>query len=529
MYNINIFKINCFYKNMKVILAGYNVDAELLEEIKKGNKVNSESLTPETISAAYARISRSQKSVDELRKISRQEVEEARKSNRSIIFGMGHHSVADHAIFNIDIIDVSRLLVESIEERRLAGYTEKSQRYVTFDGDYIKPVEYDEKDIKKLEDLIKLQNDFYLEASQKLFYYLKDKNSKELNKLNENSQKEFIKKLENLAKEDARYSLSLATKTQLGNSYTGQTAELAIRRLKYGRLEEEKESSKLLYNSLVKVAPSLIQLTDLELFKKYNPDQELKDDNFKYTKKHLEELVNKTFLENEYKKYHIENLIGTTPTANHVTLINSNNTDLNIISALLFKNSKKSIINCYSLANHLIQNNKAIPFIKESLKYISEYDKLPREFETSGLIYEIILSSSCFAQLKRHRINTLLSQDYNPELGITIPLSIMEVNMDNKLIQVCNRSGDLYYDFLLKYEKAAEYALTNAHRRRVLLATNLRQFYHISRTREDKHAQWEIRNIAQTMSELTKKIAPVTTILLGGKDKFEEIKKEIYK
>ena len=94
-------------------------------------------LTPEIFSAAYARISRSAKDIGALRKQAREDVKQARESNRSIIFEMGHHSVAEHAVFNFDMIGVSRLALEEIERFRLASYTEKSQRYVTLKGDYL--------------------------------------------------------------------------------------------------------------------------------------------------------------------------------------------------------------------------------------------------------------------------------------------------------------------------------------------------------------------------------------------------------
>ena len=53
---------------MKVILAGYNVDTEVLEDLKKTSRPRQD-VTPETISASYARISRDPRSVDELRKV----------------------------------------------------------------------------------------------------------------------------------------------------------------------------------------------------------------------------------------------------------------------------------------------------------------------------------------------------------------------------------------------------------------------------------------------------------------------------
>ena len=125
---------------MKIILAGYNLDYETIREFQNLNP-EMQNLTPETVSAAYARISRSPKPVDELRAVARQEVEKARQSNRNIVFEMGHSSIAEHAVFNIDVIGVSRLLVEEIEKFRLCAYTEKSQRYVLLEDDFVIPAD----------------------------------------------------------------------------------------------------------------------------------------------------------------------------------------------------------------------------------------------------------------------------------------------------------------------------------------------------------------------------------------------------
>ncbi|GAF76552.1 unnamed protein product, partial [marine sediment metagenome] len=123
---------------MNVILAGYNVDREVIEELKKNSPPRYD-ITPETLSASYARISRDTRPVDELRAEARAEVERARRSNRNIIFKMGHHSVAEHAVFNFDIIGASRLALEEIEKFRLCSYTEKSQRYIALKEDFVVP------------------------------------------------------------------------------------------------------------------------------------------------------------------------------------------------------------------------------------------------------------------------------------------------------------------------------------------------------------------------------------------------------
>jgi len=47
-------------------------------------------------------------------------------------------------VFNIDALGVSRLLVEEIEKFRLCSYTEKSQRYVLLQDDFVIPREIQE-------------------------------------------------------------------------------------------------------------------------------------------------------------------------------------------------------------------------------------------------------------------------------------------------------------------------------------------------------------------------------------------------
>src|SRR5512137_3132596 len=146
---------------MKVVLAGYNVDSDVLEELMRQAPARRD-VTPETLSAAYARISRDPRPADVLRAVARREVEKARRSNQAIIFKMGHHSVAEHAVFNFDIIGVSRLALEEIEKFRLSSYTEKSQRYITLGDDFVVPREITEAGTAaEFVQTVRLQNALY--------------------------------------------------------------------------------------------------------------------------------------------------------------------------------------------------------------------------------------------------------------------------------------------------------------------------------------------------------------------------------
>jgi thymidylate synthase ThyX len=516
---------------MHDVLIDANLTPEAREEYAR-NKTRElcEKFTPEINPAAYARISRSPKGVDGLIEDAWNDVPEARKSNEAIIFGMGHHSVADHALFNLNMTGVSRLLVEKIEERRLAGYTEKSQRYVTLAGDFVRPREYYPDDLKKFENLVKAQNSFYFKYNPLLHEHLKNKYSAKIESLEGKAKSDFLRDVNGWAKEDARYSLSLATITQLGCSYTGQTAEHAIRKTKYGRLEEEREFSKKLFEALVPYAPSLIQLADADVFKKHNNGRELQEDHFKYADENLRSVVEKIFLENKEKLNpgHY-NQSAKIRQDGDVKLVQCRSISVNVYAALLFANSNESINDCYAMANLLQEEYKVEDLIKEALKFMSAHDKPQRAFEVNGgLVFGITLSSSAFAQLKRHRMMTLIPQDYDLSLGCTIPPNIEEIGAGNELRNVCDMSSEFHNELEPRYGKAAEYCLTNAHRRDVLVNTNLRNLYNFSRFRDDEHAQWDIRGKAHSMTKLAKQKIPFASMLLGGKDEYNDIYKKIY-
>ncbi len=506
---------------MKVILAGFNIDKSQIDKLAEKEKV-----TPETLSAAYARISRDPRDVPELRSEAIEKVKKARRSNRAIVFGMSHHSVAEHAYFNFDVLEISRLALEELEARRIGvAYTEKSQRYIKLEGDFVLPAEFSEKDAEKFSKLVHIQNDFYQKTFPKLLEYQSAIHPELKGKAAEADRRGISTKmnrarntLEGWAKEDARYGLSLATQAQLGLSFNARTLEYAIRKMRYSELAEVRDLSQKLYASAKKVAPSLIILSDPQEFQKAF-QRKLEEDHLKFTKSHLRKFVGK--LKKEISGDNSIRLPEISYSKN-VKFISENDIDKNLMAAIIHHHSQLSIEKAYQLAENILQNRKAREeFFPTVWKFISLFDAMPREFEfTDKLKFEVIVSASNFAQLKRHRLMTILAQDYDPELGITIPNSLKMIKAEVEFQKLCQQSETLYFEFLPKYGKAAEYCLTNAHRRRVLISVNPRELYHFSRLREDEHAQWDIKETAGNMLDLARRTAPLSFQFAGGKNQF---------
>lgn len=479
---------------MKILLAGYNLDYDIIRTLKEKNGLQQD-LTPETISAAYARISRSPKPVNELREISREEVDKARQSNRNIVFEMGHSSVAEHAVFNIDVIGVSRLLVEEIEKFRLCSFTEKSQRYVLFNKDFVIPEEIIQANLTDLfTATVDAQNEYYHALYTKLRPYIFDKHkSLAADPANKSM-------LEGWAKEDARYAISMATQTQLGMTINARNLELMLRRLAAHPLAEAKEYSEKLYAATKEIAPSLIrytQATDYDKFTRHN------------LRSYADSVLPK--YPSRAQKVSDIQLTYASPAADNL-----------IAAALLFSSSDKNYTQCLKTAGKMTPRTKRSLF-KTAFEHLKQHDAVLREMENAELQFELILSSSCFAQLKRHRMSTIISQEYNPQLGVTVPPSIKAIGQQKTFMEIMHQTQNAYEQIRQKTSLAAAYVLTNAHRKRVLMKCSAREMYHLARLRADAHAQWDIRNLTEKMLRLTRKAMPLTLMMACGKDSFQKL------
>jgi flavin-dependent thymidylate synthase len=478
---------------LRVILAGYNVDLDALKEFKKRNVI----LTPESLSAAYARISRSPKSIELLRENARHEIAKARASNRNIIFEMGHHSVAEHAVFNFDIIGISRRAIEEFERFRLCSYTEKSQRYVTLKGDYVVPKELEDKTMRwNFRSIVRRQNKFYVHLFEKIKAY----NYTKFPAQAKTTQGRRL--LANWAKEDARYILSLATQTQVGATINARNLELMIRRFASHPLVEMQELSMKLFKLVKRIAPSILLFCDANDYDRDTYDEIAKQSRVVTGK------VNKHDEDVELVEY-------------------TKAGDDRVLAALLFRVSRKPYDMCLRALKKMSKKQK-LNLYKRACAHLELYDVTLREFEYANLGYSLIVSGGCFGQLKRHRMASVIWSDYDPGLGVTIPESVWAVGEEKGFLEITEETNG-FFGKMEKYSPGlGSYILTNAHRRRVLMNVNLRELYHISRLREDPTAQWDIRDKAQKMSALAKKVFPITTRLLGGKSEYPHIYRKLY-
>jgi len=491
---------------MKVLLAGYNIDKDIIDELKEKSGWKEDNISPETLSAAYARISRDSRDISELRKLSRTDVEKSRKSNKLIIFGLGHSSVAEHAYFNFDIIGLSRLAVEYVQKFRLASFTEKSQRYITLSDDFVIPEEIKNSEFKDdYIKLINLQNNGYNYLYGKLKTHLFDLHADDIKNI-----KRHKTTVDGWAKEDARYIVSMATESQFGMSVNARTLENMLRQFNSAPLKEVRDLSKRLFDLVKDISPSIIKYVEPKDYDTVNP------------KNLMDFLTNKLDIQ-IYDTVKINKSTSTVKLLDH-----TQNPDDFLCAILISAITNKDMLESQEIVKSRLSSEDKQEIFKKALDKRELYDTVSRSFEFVDFTFEMIVSSSNYAQLKRHRISSQLVEKYNPNLGVTIPENVVTIGEKEKFFDIISKTDELFNKMNKKLPIISDYILTNSHRRKVIFKANLRELYHFISLREDAHAQWDIRNSSIEIKEILKKVAPLSTIMLCGKSGFEDRRKEVF-
>ncbi len=495
---------------MKVLLAGHNVDRELLVEwhrflelmldylnpdrspdiprptelelrAKIREWLQADNMTPETLSAAYARISRDPRPVDQLRAESRQWVSKARRSNRSIVFGLGHNSVAEHATFNLDVIGLSRLAMESLQMHRLCSYTEKSQRYIRLGQDYIVPDEIHSMGLTAaFQEYVERQFARY----ERISTILADALGKDPSDTGE----------------DARYVLPLCVTSQMGLTLNARNLEYLLRCTASSPLSEVREFGRAAFRVVDGVAPSLIKYTDS------TTALSALDTTLRSRGETLRSSLSADPPGNPGRDV---TLLWATPDA-----------DRKVLDALLLRAgiphdaSTLSPDDCRGFFTALYGNLEA-------------WDPMPREFEYAEACFEIRISAAAFGQLKRHRMATLTAAPYDPSDGVTLPPLFHGTDAVEVFTESVRDAEAMFEAIHTRNPAAAPYPLLNAHRRCLRVQMNARELNHLARLRQDQHAQWDIRSITGQMIEAAREAMPLSLLFACGKDAFDETRKRL--
>ncbi len=454
-------------------------------------------LPEEVIAVIFAYVSRSPKSFREnIGVVIKEEElgqERATKFHEKWVLNYGHASVAEHATVHIGIENVSRLFSSLLElSNEYLSFTEYSQRYQKPEkGDFYVPEELLEKKplLNEYRELNNFLYDNYVQINDKLYEFLKD----EIPVREGTDEKTHLRALEKVAFEDARYSLSLATYTNLGVTGNARAIEDSLTKLLSSRYPEVRKRAEELKREVRFSVPTLV----------------------KYAKenKHIQE----TRQGLEQISHSISSSEPEDNTGGSVRLVdwtgkNAFNPEEvaidQMIKAALFEHSGVGYDDIEKEIKQANLENKLI-ILRKLVEKLDKHDNPLNVFKLVGYEAEFVISEACWHQLLRHRKVNWITQEPSVSNGITVPPNVKESGAEKLLQEATRRSESLYAKFMNEdLHDVASYVVTNAHNRRIMGGFDLWELYHLTNLRMSEGAQWDIKNNIRILAEEIKKYHP---------------------
>ena len=480
---------------------------------------------PEAITAGMARISRDPTPVPQLIKEARDNTALARQRNQRVVYEYGHNSVAEHGCFSAAIWDIPRLLSLEIVRHRLAAYTQHSGRYIPFEEvprQFYLPRAYRRGRARRLfEETISQSHAAYRAIYAGCAAYL-------LEKFPRMRSASAARR----ATEDARYVLPLAQTTQVGVTTNARAFALMITRLLSAPLPEFRETGEKLFAQLHPIAPSLFPekyiralpypqsgldavqdaAAALGIIPANAPNT---PDSAADTPAHPSVIPAKAGI------HPPQGAESATPAANHsVRLVHYDpEGERRLAAALLFHTSQMTLTAAQQAAARL-NADRLGRIIRAAYRGLHAHDTLLREFELLHYQFEFVMSEAAYHQFIRHRMKTEVAQAHSPAQGRTLPPLIRNAGFADRYNRTLDLLEDAYH--ALGADRRAEILLANGHNLRILADLNAREIVEMSRIRSDRHAQWDIRAIADAIVAAVTRVHPHVGLACGGRDAFKD-------
>ena len=436
-------------------------------------------LTEEQIAVAFAMTSRRPEAFDEIAKQVSQE--KAADFHERWVLGYGHASVAEHAVLHLAVENISRLACDSLEDNRLASYTEKSSRYQLMPLDYFHmPQELEEH--KALGALFRKTCGRLFQDYQQLVDacvgYLRDQQPRG----EREREGAYDLRLRRMATDSCRALLPAATLTNVGVTANARVLEHAISKLMSAELLEERNLGEELRHQARTITPTLVKYAD-------------RSDYLEASHKVRWE----TALDPARESFGARIAIGVmaagngdaaAPTAKLIAW--DQQAEEKLAAALVYRQSGLSYQEVWRWVLDLGREQRR-EIIARAVAGMGPHDAPVREFEVVDYTFEFVLDYGAYREFKRHRMQSYFPQPLSTSLGYRVPDLLVDAGLKDRF-EGALEPVELAYDQVARYSPlVAEYLVTHAHYRRVLSKMNLRECYHLFKLRTSELAHFAIR------------------------------------
>ncbi len=415
----------------------------------------------------FAMTSRRPEPFDEIAKQVSQE--KAAQFHERWVLGYGHASVAEHAIIHMAVENISRLACDTLEDNRLASYTEKSSRYqVLPQGYYHVPAELDGNE--PLKRVYITTCDRLFESYPRMIDGVKEYLRTVHPQREDERDSAYNLRLRREATDSCRFLLPAATLTNVGVTINARLMEHAITKLLSSELAEERALGEELGEKGREITPTLIKYADRN---EYLEASRQRQQDWAAT-------LSATGINTEMEEV-------------RVTLVDyDSNAEERLAAALLYRFSHLPYAQVWQRAQEMGTREQQ-DLIASCLDRLGPHDSPMRELEMVDYTFEFLMDYGAYREFKRHRMQSYIPQPLTVDNHYIIPELIVKAGLQQEFEQAMEKAEEGYRKVSGEYPKMAQYLVTHAHKRRVLTKLNLRECYHLFKLRTQPQAHFSIR------------------------------------
>ncbi|HYH35974.1 MAG TPA: dTMP kinase [Candidatus Saccharimonadales bacterium] len=458
----------------------------------------SDKLSPVTISAAMARLSRRG---DDMRITILDEfahkVDKDAQLLKRVITAYGDDSVQQLTGVHMVVENASQLLTKKLEWGRLAAYLEQSTRYIYYDKKdkdgkykYYTP-EYLKPSIKKqYNEAMDTIFDLYSAMVRQLTDHVRNNSS------TPQKERDIAWKGATRAQacDAARAALPVAVKSTVGIFASGQALENLIMHLQSDELPEARETGDELLKEGRKVVPMFLERADKPerggamIAYRANTNQKVKE-------------LAKEYLPGKH-----------TDAADPVTLVDFwPKNELLVVADMLYEHSNLPLEQIQAVVSDWPYDRKTEVFKAYMGERLNRRHRPGRALEKVHYSWDLVCDYGIFRDLQRHRmVDDMNWQLLTPRYGYEVPKLVEEAGLTEQFEACFDISLELYS--LLQqagYLLEAQYATLLGHKMRWKVTYNARQAFHMHELRTTSQGHPGYRKMMLQMHEKLAEVHPL--------------------
>lgn len=435
--------------------------------------------SPEVIAVAFAKTSRVPDSFDQI--AAELSEESSSKFHEKWVIGYGHASVAEHAVLNVALENISILATKVIEDNRLASYTEQSTRYQVYANDrFYRPASvmasrHAERCVATCRALMGSYTDWMEPMMEHL--------APTIERTEKMSERLWQTKVRAAACDTLRYLLPTSTQTNLGWTANARVFEHAITKLGSHPLEEMRDIAVELRTVCSERVPTLLKYAD--------PSDYLIESR-PVMKRLAEEIAGDAPCDDQWdvKLVHFDR-----------------DAEDRVIASLLYEHTATSYEETMKRVAAMSAEERQ-RVLDEAVARRGDWDHVGRAWETTSYTFDMLVDYGAFRDIQRHRMATQINQPVTTEHGFMTPPQIESAGRGDDYRALMDEARETFEAMAEDMPDEAQYVVPLSYRKRTLFTLNLRELHHLVQLRSGPAGHPSYRLLANRMLDAVRAMHP---------------------